>query len=212
MRDAGRSFQIQTFGQKQPRQGFVASFARERVQKNSQDILRDLQDSAMARSSNRATRDINPGESRWYVATMGLPGQEKVISVAREEWFEAGRLPTISSVEQALVAKYGMPTHRIDRGTQESHLTWAHDLQVGNWFMLDHNNRPTQVQFVWRSDRKQLHLFAAPGGRSFLIQAGRLASYLQAGLLVPAEEETLTARATREALAKLDANPERLLD
>lgn len=91
-------------------------------------------------------------------------------------------------------------------------LTWAHELQVGNWFMLDHNNRPTQVQFVWRSDRKQLHLFAAPGGRSFLIQAGRLASYLQAGLLVPAEEETLTARATREALAKLDANPERLLD
>lgn len=91
-------------------------------------------------------------------------------------------------------------------------LAWAHDLQVGNWFMLDHNNRPTQVQFVWRSDRKQLHLFAAPGGRSFLIQAGRLASYLQAGLLVPAEEETLTVRATREALAKLDANPERLLD
>jgi len=128
VRDAGRSFQIQTFGQK-PRQGFVASFARERVQKTSQDILRDLQDSAMARSSNRATRDINPGESKWYVATMGLPGQEKVISVAREEWFEAGRLPTISSVEQALVAKYGTPTHRIDRGTQESHLTWAHDLR-----------------------------------------------------------------------------------
>jgi len=94
----------------------------------------------------------------------------------------------------------------------EEMLAWAHDLQVGNWFMLDHNSRPTQVQFVWRSDRKQLHLFAAPGGRSFLIQAGRLASYLQAGLLVPAEEETLTVRATREALAKLDANPERLLD
>ncbi|MBS0452921.1 MAG: DUF1631 domain-containing protein [Proteobacteria bacterium] len=94
----------------------------------------------------------------------------------------------------------------------EEMLAWAHDLQVGNWFMLDHNNRPTQVQFVWRSDRKQLHLFAAPGGRSFLIQAGRLASYLQAGLLVPAEEESLTVRATREALAKLDANPERLLD
>jgi hypothetical protein len=29
--------------------------------------------------------------------------------------------------------------------------------------------------------------------------------------LVPTEEETLTVRATREALAKLDANPERLL-
>ena len=30
-------------------------------------------------------------------------------------------------------------------------------------------------------------------------------------LLVPTEEEALTVRATRDALAKLDANPERLL-
>jgi uncharacterized membrane protein YgcG len=94
----------------------------------------------------------------------------------------------------------------------EDMLEWAHELQVGNWFMLDHNDRVSQVQFVWRSDRKQLHLFASADGRSFLIQVGRLASYLQAGLLVPAEEETLTVRATREALAKLDANPERLLN
>jgi urease accessory protein UreE len=77
--------------------------------------------------------------------------------------------------------------------------------------MLDHNERVSQVQFVWRSDRKQLHLFATNDGRSFLIQVGRLASYLQAGLLVPAEEETLTVRATREALAKLDADPESML-
>ncbi|KAF1072519.1 DUF1631 family protein [Variovorax sp.] len=97
------------------------------------------------------------------------------------------------------------------RATEEM-LAWANELQVGTWFMLDHNDRVSQVQFVWRSDRKQLHLFASADGRSFLIQAGRLASYLQAGLLVPAEEETLTVRATREALAKLDANPERLLN
>ncbi|RSZ38428.1 MULTISPECIES: DUF1631 family protein [unclassified Variovorax] len=94
----------------------------------------------------------------------------------------------------------------------EDMISWAHELQVGNWFMLDHNDRVSQVQFVWRSERKQLHLFASGDGRSFLIQAGRLATYLQAGLLVPAEEETLTVRATREALAKLDANPERLLN
>ncbi|RZL95236.1 MAG: DUF1631 domain-containing protein [Variovorax sp.] len=94
----------------------------------------------------------------------------------------------------------------------EDMLAWAHELQVGTWFMLDHNGQVNQVQFVWRSNRKQLHLFASTHGRSFLIQAGRLASYLQAGLLVPAEEETLTVRATREALAKLDANPERLLN
>jgi len=90
-------------------------------------------------------------------------------------------------------------------------IEWARALQVGTWFMLDHNIHVTQVQFVWRSERKQLYLFASGDGRSFLIQAGRLASYLQAGLLVPAEDEALTVRATREALAKLDANPERLL-
>ena len=61
-----------------------------------------------------------------------------------------------------------------------------------------HHNRNEPVQYVWRSDRKQLHLFASSDGRSFLIQLRRLASYLQAGLLLPAEEETLTVRATRE--------------
>ncbi len=90
-------------------------------------------------------------------------------------------------------------------------LGWAGELQLGNWFSLDHNGNRTQVQYAWRSQRKQLHLFAAPGGRSYLIQARRLAAYLQAGLLLPAEEEALTVRATRDALAKLDANPERLL-
>lgn len=90
-------------------------------------------------------------------------------------------------------------------------LAWANALQVGAWFLLDHNGRPSQVQFVWRSKHRQLHLFGSPDGRQFLIQAQRLAAYLHGGLLVPAEEETLTVRATREALAKIDANPERLL-
>ncbi len=90
-------------------------------------------------------------------------------------------------------------------------IAWAHELELGQWFVLDHNARVVQVQLVWRSDRRQLHLFASADGFSYLIQARRLAAYLQAGLLVPAEEEALTVRATREALTKLDANPERLL-
>jgi hypothetical protein len=90
-------------------------------------------------------------------------------------------------------------------------VAWAHELELGQWFVLDHNGRVVQVQLVWRSDRRQLHLFASADGFSYLIQARRLAAYLQAGLLVPAEEEALTVRATREALTKLDANPERLL-
>ncbi|MDP1566955.1 MAG: DUF1631 family protein, partial [Polaromonas sp.] len=93
----------------------------------------------------------------------------------------------------------------------EAMRAWAQELQVGAWFSLDHNGQVSQVQFAWRSDRKQLHLFASADGRNFLIQARRLAAYLQAGLLVPTEDEALTVRATRDALAKLDANPERLL-
>ena len=90
-------------------------------------------------------------------------------------------------------------------------LAWARELELGSWFTLDHNGRVVKVQFVWRSDRKQLNLFASTDGHSYLIQVGRLAAYLQAGLLLPQEEETLTVRATRDALAKLEANPERLL-
>jgi hypothetical protein len=90
-------------------------------------------------------------------------------------------------------------------------VAWAQELQLGNWFTLDHNGLTAQVQYVWRSERKQLHLFASSEGRSYLLQARRMASYLQAGLLLPNEEEALTVRATRDALAKLDANPERLL-
>lgn len=90
-------------------------------------------------------------------------------------------------------------------------VAWAQELQLGSWFTLDHNNQITQVQFAWRSDRKHLNLFAASSGKSYLIQGGRLAAYLQAGLLLPQEEETLTVRATRDALSKIDANPERLM-
>ncbi|CAM8646556.1 Protein of unknown function DUF1631 [Comamonadaceae bacterium] len=90
-------------------------------------------------------------------------------------------------------------------------LAWAHELQIGSWYTLDHNHQIIQVQFAWRSDKKHLNLFASIAGKSFLIQGGRLAAYLQAGLLLPQEEEALTVRATRDALAKLEANPERLL-
>lgn len=94
----------------------------------------------------------------------------------------------------------------------EAMMAWVLELEPGTWFTLDHNGKVSQVQFAWRSDRKQLFLFASTDGRSYLIQARRLAAYLQAGLLVPNEEEALTVRATRDALAKLDANPERLLN
>lgn len=93
----------------------------------------------------------------------------------------------------------------------EAMVTWAQELLPGTWFTLDHNGSSVQVQYVWQSERKQLHLFAAMDGSSYLIQLRRLAAYLQTGLLVLQDEEGLTLRATRDALAKIDANPERLL-
>ena len=44
-----------------------------------------------------------------------------------------------------------------------------------------------------------------------LVSQHRLAAFLQAGLLLPAQDEALTVRATRSALAKLDVEPARLL-
>jgi len=93
----------------------------------------------------------------------------------------------------------------------EAMRAWAAELQIGSWFGLDHNGKLNSVQLAWRSQQGQLYLFVTGGGRCYLIQATRVAAYLQAGLLVPSEDEALTVRATRAALAKLDANPERLL-
>lgn len=93
----------------------------------------------------------------------------------------------------------------------EAMRAWATELQIGAWFGLEHGGKLNNAQLVWRSERGQLYLFVAPAGRCFLMQAARVAAYLQAGLLLPSEEEALTVRATRDALAKLDAHPERLL-
>ncbi|MBI5927543.1 MAG: DUF1631 family protein [Aquabacterium sp.] len=90
-------------------------------------------------------------------------------------------------------------------------LGWARDLHVGSWFKLEYRNQTESVQLAWLGLQKQLILFVSPSGRGVLFQLHRLAAFLQAGLLVPVEEEPLTTRATREALAKLDADPARLL-
>jgi hypothetical protein len=89
---------------------------------------------------------------------------------------------------------------------------WARELQVGSWYMLDYRQRNEAVQLAWQGLRKQLSLFVTPQGRCVLFQQQRLAAFLQAGLLLPAQEESLTVRATRTALAKLDADPSRLLN
>ncbi|MBA3597979.1 MAG: DUF1631 family protein [Methylibium sp.] len=91
-------------------------------------------------------------------------------------------------------------------------IAWARELQVGGWYMLEHRGSIEAVQLAWQGMRKQLSLFVSQQGRGTLFQQHRLASFLQAGLLVPAQDEALTVRATRTALAKLDADPARLLN
>jgi hypothetical protein len=88
---------------------------------------------------------------------------------------------------------------------------WAMELERGSWFHLDHKGKVVRVQYSWRSKRGQLFLFADAAGLTYLMQIKRLAAYLQAGLLAPVEDETLTVRATRAALSKIDAQPDRLL-
>jgi hypothetical protein len=123
--DTSRRFEIQTYGHK-IRQGFAARFAEPRVHKTSQQIMQEMQDNMMARANNAVRRDMKPGQAKWYVTTMGLPGQERVIAAARDEWFEEGRNPTLDSVEQALVKKYGPPTHN-ERYPGGRRLAWAYD-------------------------------------------------------------------------------------
>jgi hypothetical protein len=125
--DTSQRFNIKTYGAT-IRQGFAARFAEPRVEKTSQQIMKEMQDDFTARSGNAAREDMKPGEAKWYVSTMGLPGQERVIAAARREWFAQGRNPTMESVAQALTKKYGAPT----RSQIQPHiiiLTWIHDPQ-----------------------------------------------------------------------------------
>jgi hypothetical protein len=91
-------------------------------------------------------------------------------------------------------------------------LAWAKELQVGGWYMLDYRGRNEAVQLAWRGTRRQMALFVTASGRGVLFQLSRMAAFLQAGLLLPAQDESLTVKATRNALAKLDVDPTRLLN
>jgi hypothetical protein len=85
-------------------------------------------------------------------------------------------------------------------------VAWARELQVGSWYMLEFRGRTEAAQLVWQGLRKQLSLFVGASGQCVLFQQQRLAAFLQAGLLLPAQDEALTVRATRSALAKLDVD------
>lgn len=90
-------------------------------------------------------------------------------------------------------------------------LQWASELQLGAAFMLEYRGRHQSVRLVWQGMSRQLSLFSAADGRCVLFQKARLAAFLQAGLLVPLQDESLTVAATRNAIEKIKADPARLL-
>lgn len=123
--NTSRTYRMETHGAK-IRQGFDAKFAEARIQKTGQEIIREMQRDAMRRANNAYEAPLQPGQTRYYVGTMGMPGLERVISVSREEYYPEGQLPTVAGIEQALIAKYGTPTQQRDNGGSRS-LTWKYD-------------------------------------------------------------------------------------
>jgi hypothetical protein len=90
-------------------------------------------------------------------------------------------------------------------------LARAGELQVGSWHQFEFRGRSESVQLAWQGLRRQLSMFVSGSGRCVLVPLRELAIYLERQALRPAEDEPLTARATRNVLARLDARPE-LLD
>lgn len=123
--NTSRGYNITTYGQ-HVRQGFDAKFAEPRLVKTSAQILSEMQDETIRRGGNSYVAPLKPGQTRYFVSSMGLPGQEQVMSVAREEYFQDGKLPTVTSVKQALIGKYGEPSKMSDSGTTV-YLWWEYD-------------------------------------------------------------------------------------
>jgi len=122
-------FNINTYGQKL-RQGFNAHYAAARVTRTGRQIVQEMEREASARGMNAVRHDLDPGQSRWLVDTMGLPGQERVLSVAHRERFPAGGNPSAASTQASLVQKYGTPSHLRDNGPDAGvELIWEYDTQ-----------------------------------------------------------------------------------
>ena len=166
--------------------------------------LQELNNSLAAAFSAK-TPSIAPERLRALMD--GLETLEEMMPDAADVEIDESMVLDLSGYESRdleVVAEGGsMATHAM--------LAWAGELQVGGWYKLDYRNRIEPVKLAWRGLRKELTLFVSSQGRGILFQKRRLAAFLQAGLIIPAQEESLTVQATRSALVKIDADPSRLL-
>jgi hypothetical protein len=167
--------------------------------------IRQLNDSLAAAFTAKAA--VIPHE-RLQELTERLETLEELLPEAADIAIDEALVLDLSGHESAdleVVTEGGsMPTQAMQ--------AWARELQVGSWYMLDYRGRNEAVQLAWQGLRKQLSLFVGAQGRCVLFQQERLAAFLQAGLLLPAQDEALTVRATRSALAKLDADATQLME
>jgi hypothetical protein len=201
--DTSTSFNIQTYGQT-VRQGFGARFAEARVVKTSREIMKEMQDEAMARGSNSVRQDMKPGQVKFHVGTMGVPGQERAIYAAREEWFTDGKNPAVDVVAKALTGKYG-DTTRSQETDRFRILTWAYD---------PNGRRLTETSPLYNecrgvSDPDGAANFTADCGVVVQAQIGSLpgnqglAQYMQVGVIDQANGYAAITD-TESALHKLD--------
>ena len=177
------------------------------VAESEQDAqIKRINDAVMAAF---VSRDEGLPQEKLEELARGLAGLEDVVTDDPEGdmLLDPGTIELMFGVDQSalevIAAGGSLPN--------DGMVDWARNLELGGWFGLDAHGSVKHVQYVWRSDRGQLHLFSSGVGKSYLVQTRRMAAYLQAGLLVPIEDEALTVRATREALAKLNAAPTQLL-
>ena len=124
--NSGRGYNIDTYGQTL-HQGFDAKFAEPRKVKTSRDYMIEMSEEMTRRSGNAVDIPLEPGQVRWFASTMGLPGQEQVLSIAREEYYATDQLPPVESVLQALVEKYGQPSLVVDDNQIVMLLYWLYD-------------------------------------------------------------------------------------
>ena len=124
--NTSRGYNINTYGQ-HIRQGFDGKFAEVRVVRDPGRTVSDMMIDTLNREGNAPAAALPPGQSRYFVSTIGLPGLERVLTVAREEAFAEGKQPTVDSLKKALIAKYGEPSQENDGGANSTTLYWEYD-------------------------------------------------------------------------------------
>ena len=174
------------------------------VATRQEEVIKQLNDSLTAGFTAKAAR----------IPQRQLHDLMEQLESLEEMMPEVADVEIDESIVREMPGSFGSGLEVVTSGGEEPMpvmVAWARELQVGSWFMLQQEGAPAPLQLVWHGLRKQLSLFVAPDGVCKVFQQNRLAAYLQAGLLQPAQDEALTVRAIRAALDQLQAQPERLL-